>query len=365
MKCFVHFKCDVFVLLGLACALVLCGLGVAEASSHDFEGRGPHRVSSSTVSGQGLLFIPSGGSTATEKWPAVVFAHGLCGPAARYSELLERVSSWGFIVLANEKQEDCGALDISKPVESMENLFLAPFKFGNAVNFSAMAKNVESNLDYLQTRGDVDPNALALMGHSMGAGIVVDVAARLAKPHPKRVKAVVSIAPWNGVEPTPSSVVHEMNTPLLIFCSMSDTLCPCSGPATITDTQGLVTGPAALGIPVLFGPGEDSTWHGGAKAIFEHARHATLIDVKAVSHFTIAGAGSGAQMQKLADWARETSGLNFSKPKRPYTQIPTLGYAVAFLNESLNLSRSKGKQVMREARSDPRLVRVESSREID
>jgi dienelactone hydrolase len=362
MKRYVHLRREVCLSLSLVSALVICGFGVAEASGHEFEGQGPHRVSSSTIAGQGFLFAPSGGSSATKKWPAVVFAHGLCGPAARYSESLERVASWGFIVLANEKQEDCGALDINRPVESMENLFLAPFKFGNAVNFSAMAKNVESNLDYLQTRGDVDPNAIALMGHSMGAGIVVDVAARLAKSHPNRVKAVVSIAPWNGVEPTPSSVVHEMNTPLLIFCSMSDTLCPCSGPATITDTQGLVTGPASLGIPVLFGPGEDSTWHGGAMAIFQHARNATLIDVKAVSHFTIAGAGSGAQMQKLADWAKETSGLNFSKPKRPYTQIPTLGYAVAFLNEALNLSRSKGEQVMREARSDPRLVRVETSK---
>lgn len=362
MKRYAPLKSEVFLSLSLVCALLLCGLGIAEASSHAFEGQGPHRVSSSTASGQGLLFVPSGGSSATKKWPAVVFAHGLCGPAARYSESLERVASWGFIVLANEKQADCGALNVNKPVESMENLFLAPFKFGDAENFSKMAKAVESNVDYLLTRGDVDANAIALMGHSMGAGIVIDVAASLAESHPNRIKAVVSIAPWNGVKPTPSSVVGEMNTPLLIFCSMSDTLCPCSGSVTITDTQGPVTGPVSMGIPELFGPGEDSTWHGGAMAIFESASNATLIDVKDVSHFTIAGAGSGAQMQKLADWAKETSGLNFSKPNRPYTEIPTLGYSVAFLNEALNLDRSKGEQVMREASSDPRVVRVESSR---
>ena len=97
-------------------------------------------------------------------------------------------------------------------------------------------------------------------------------------------------------------------------------------------------------------------------AIFENARNATLIEVASVSHFTIAGTGNGAQMQQLADWANETSGLNFSKPARSYTQIPTLGYAVAFLNEALDLEKSKGEQAMSAARSDPRFLRVESSR---
>lgn len=346
----------------LISTLTFFSTGVLHAGSDPFEGAGPYKVSRSTVSGQGLLFMPEAGSSSGKRWPAVVFAHGLCGPAARYSESLERVASWGFVVLANEKQADCGALDVSKPVESMESLFLAPFKFGSAVDFSAMAKNIKANIDYLRTRSDVDTGAIALMGHSMGAGMVIDVAAELSKSHPKRVAAVVSIAPWNGVSPRPSSVVGEMSTPLLIFCSMSDRLCPCSGSVTLTDTQGPLTGPASLGIPALFGPGEDSTWHGGSMAIFEHARNATLIDVKSVSHFTIAGAGSGAQMQELADWAKGQSGLNFSRPKRSYTEIPTLGYSVAFLNEALGIDRTKGEQAMRQARSDPRIARVETSR---
>lgn len=344
------------VLLG---ALVCAHQGIATADGRNFEGPGPFSVSTSSQSGQGLLFIPTSESSPEKKWPAVVFAHGLCGPTARYSDTLKRVSSWGFIVIANEKQQDCvGGLNVDHPVESMKNFFSMPFKVGEAMDFADMEKNVESNIDYLLTRDDVDPNAIALMGHSMGGGIVIDVAASLAQDRPNLVKAVIGIAPWNGVRPRPSSVVQQVTAPILIFCSMSDGLCPCSGSITITDTQGLVTGPASMGIPMLFGPGENSSWHGGSMAIFENANNATLIEVEAVSHFTIAGTDDATQMQDLADWAQETSGLNFNKPDRPYQDIPTLEYAVAFLNASLKLDAAKGEETMRRAQSDSRIAQV-------
>ncbi|MCH2185867.1 dienelactone hydrolase family protein, partial [Myxococcota bacterium] len=311
---------------------------------------------------QGLLITPSGKS-GERKWPAVVFAHGLCGPTERYSDTLKRISSWGFIVIANEKQEDCGgAMNPSHPVEAMKNFFSMPFKFESAVNFSAMAENVKSNIEYLLTRDDVDPNAIALMGHSMGGGIIFDVAASLSESQPNLIKALVGVAPWNGVKPRPSSVVGKITAPILIFCSMSDTLCPCSGEVTITDTQGLVTGPASMGIPMLFGPDSDSTWHGGSMAIFGNARNATLIDVEDVSHFTIAGTDNGAQMQDLADWATGISGLNFNKPNRPYRDIPPLEYAVAFLNVALKLDSAKGEATLSQAGSDARLATVKTSR---
>lgn len=338
------------------------GLAVTEVGTHHYAGPGPFEVSMSTVSEQGLLITPSTELAAKKKWPAVVFAHGLCGPTERYSDTLKRLSSWGFIIMANEKQEDCGEkMTPTHPVEAMKNFFSMPFKVESAMNFSAMAKNVQSNIDYLLTRDDVDPNAIALMGHSMGGGIVFDVAAHLAESQPDLIKAVVSLAPWNGVKPRPSSVVEKVTAPILIFCSMSDTLCPCSGEFTITDTQGLFTGPASVGAPFLFGPDSDPTWHGGSMAIFDNARNATLIDVQDVSHFTIAGTDNGAQMQNLADWANGISGLNFSKPNRPYQDIPTLEYAVAFLNVALKLDLTKGKTTLSQAKSDPRLVSVKTS----
>ena len=334
---------------------------LVHAEGQSFDAPGPYEVSMSDVKQEGLLFLPKSESSAGKKWPVVVFAHGLCGPAKRYSDSLTRIASWGFIVLANQKQEDCGLMDASKPLSSLGNFFLMPFKFEHAVSFSTMIKNVESNIDYLLKRPDVDPDRLGLLGHSMGGGIVFDVAASLEKSRPGVVKAVIGVAPWNGVRPTPSTVVDQIKAPVLIVCSPSDKLCPCSGEVTITDTQGLVTGPAALGIPLLFGPDADSTWHGGSVAIFEHARDATLIEVSSVSHFTIMGTDDGKQMQNLSDWAGRQSGLNFNHPDRTYQEIPTLGYAVAFLNATMNLNRTAGQSVLESASTDRRLLKVQRS----
>ena len=341
--------------------IFLAGPMLVNAEGRSFDAPGPYEVSMSEVKKEGLLFLPKAESSANKKWPVVVFAHGLCGPANRYSDSLTRIASWGFIVLANQKQEDCGLMDASKPLSSLGNFFLMPFKFEHAVSFSTMIKNVESNIDYVLKRPDVDPDRLGLLGHSMGGGIVFDVAARLEKSRPGVVKAVIGVAPWNGVRPTPSTVVDQIQAPVLILCSRSDKLCPCSGEVTITDTQGLVTSPASVGIPLLFGPDTDSTWHGGSVAIFEHARDATLIEVSSVSHFTIMGTDDGEQMQSLSDWAGRESGLNFNHPDRTYQEIPTLGYAVAFLNATMNLNRTEGQAVLESASMDRRLLKVKRS----
>ena len=352
-----------FLSVALLLGAFFAHASVGMAQSRSYAGPGPYPVSMSTVSDQGLLLTPSDPSNSKKTWPAVVFGHGLCGPTDRYSDTLKRISSWGFVIIANEKQEDCGsAMSPAHPVAAMKNFFSMPFKLGSALDYGAMTKNVTANVEYLLTREDVDSNAIALMGHSMGGGIIFDAAANLEKSRPGVIKALVALAPWNGVSPRPSSVVSKVTAPILIFCSMSDGLCPCSGEITITDTQGLVTGPASMGIPMLFGPESDSTWHGGAMAIFDNASNATLIDVSGVNHFTIAGTDDGSQMQELAEYANGISGLNFNQPERPYRNIPTLEYTVAFLNVALDLSRTQGETKMREASSDPRLAQVEGSR---
>lgn len=348
--------------IGLLASLLCAPPGSARAEPRGYAGPGPHAVSRSTVPDQGLLFRPSDRSSETKRWPAVVFAHGLCGPTARYSDTLERVASWGFIIIANENQQDCGEkMSPSHPIEAMKNFFSMPFKFESAVDFSAMAKNVQTNIEYLLTRSDVDPNRIALMGHSMGGGIVFDVAANLAGRQPPAVQAVIGLAPWNGVRPRPSSVVAKITAPILIACSMSDGLCPCSGDVTVTDTQGPLTGPASMGIPMLFGPGSNASWHGGAMAIFENARNATLLDVEGVNHFEIAGTDDGAQMRELAAFARDISGLNFNEPSRSYRNIPTLEYVVAFLNTALKLDVARGQATLEQASKDPRLAKVRTS----
>ena len=328
------------------------------ADEINYTGAGPFSVSVSTVEGQGLLFKPSDSDRSIKSWPAVVFAHGLCGPAEKYSSSLSRLASWGFMVIANQEQGDCGVLNINHPLASLGNLFQLPLKFSNAVDFSSMADDIRLNLNYLIGRSDVDSNRIALMGHSMGGGMVIDVASELGKQQSNIVKAVVAIAPWNGVQPTPSSIVNDSNSPILIFCSMTDALCPCSGEVQLSDTQGIFTNNVSPVIPLLFGPQSDPTWNGGSMAIFKNPKNAILMNVNQVSHFTIAGIDNGDEMQNFAEWARSETGLNFNRPSRSYTDIPTMEYSVAFLNQFLNLDVKNGQSTLDKSSSDSRLSKV-------
>ena len=67
-------------------------------------------------------------------------------------------------------------------------------------------------------------------------------------------------------------------------------------------------------------------------------------------------------MQNFADWARGESGLNFNKPSRPYADLPTMEYAIAFLNQSLNLDVKAGQSFLDASSSDSRIVEVQRSR---
>lgn len=327
----------------------------AEESSTPFGKKGPYGVTMSEVSDQGLLLVPEAenGTEANKRWPGIVFGHGLCGPARGYTDTLERLCSWGFVIIANQEQEDCGVLNIRQPLESLRSRS----KFQYSADSSVMAGNIKKNLYYLASRSDVNPDALALVGHSMGGGVSIDVAVAVNAEQPGYVKAVIGIAPWNGAQPVPSSVVARLGAPLLLFCSSSDSLCPCSGPATVSDTLGPFTSPAEVGIPMLFGPEADVNWNGGVDAIYNNARTAILMKVNKTSHFTIAGT-DGKQMENLAYQSTNLYGLNFNHPRRPYRMIPTLEYSVGFLYDVLDIDRKEGQQVLAEAEKDTRIEKV-------
>lgn len=331
--------------------------GTTDITSNTYGKLGPYTVLMSEVSDQGLLLVPHSAEAtrSRKKWPGLVFAHGLCGPARSYSDTLERLCSWGFVIIANQEQEDCGVMNIRQPLQSLGS----HAKFQHCADSMIMAGNIRKNLHYLASRSDVNPEALALIGHSMGGGVSIDVAVSVNADHADLVKAVIAIAPWNGAHPTPSSVVAQIDAPLLLFCSMTDSLCPCSGPATITDTQGPFTTPASIGIPMLFGPGADAHWNGGVDAIYKNAATATLMKVDKANHMTIAGT-DGVQMQHLAYQSTKLYGLNFNNPDRPYTMIPTLEYSVAFLYDVLDIDRREGRKVMESARKDARISEVRS-----
>ena len=148
----------------------------------------------------------------------------------------------------------------------------------------------------------------------MGGGIVIAVASELAEQQSNIAKAAVAIAPWNGVQAAPSSIVNHSKAPILIFCSMTDAHCPCSGEVQLSDTPAVFTNNVSPMISLLFGSQSDPTWDGGSMAILKNSKDAVLMNVNQVSHFTIAGIDNGGEMQSFADWARGETGLNFYRP---------------------------------------------------
>ena len=337
-------------------------------STTAFGKHGPYRVAMSEVTDQGLLLVPQAAddAQAKKKWPGIVFGHGLCGPARSYSQALERLCSWGFVIIANQQQEDCGVADIRNPIGSMQSVG----KLRYCVDSSVMAGNIKKNLHYLASRSDVNPDALALVGHSMGGGVSIDVGVSVNAEQPGLIKAVVGIAPWNGARPVPSSVVSKLNAPLLIFCSKSDKLCPCSGPATAAENVSvdlplpvpgfanqIASRMAEAGMPFIFGPGADVYWHGGSAAIYKHARTATLVEVLKANHFAIAGT-DGKQMEHLLYKLANINGFQFNLSGRPYRWVPTLEYTVAFLYDVLDINREEGQRVMAKVASDDRIEKV-------
>ena len=345
-------------------SLMAVSVSVHGESATLFGKQGPYQVKMSEVADQGFLLVPHSDdeNAGEKKFPGIVFGHGLCGAAKMYSQSLVRLCSWGFVVIANQQQEDCGVMNMRRPMQSLG----AVHKFQYCANSSVMAANIKKNLHYLASREDVNPDALVLIGHSMGGGVSIDVGTAVNIEQPGFVKAVIGIAPWNGAYPVPSSVVGKLNVPLLMFCSKSDTFCPCSGRATAVDAAvdsspypRLASRFEGRGMAFLFGSGADPYWNGGTEAIYKKARSATLVEVLKANHFAIAGT-DGKQMEHLAYQVGNMNGFAFNLAARPYTLVPTLEYSVAFLYDVLDIDREEGKAVMAKLEGDDRIAKVYS-----
>jgi len=365
-------------MLARAAALGAAVLAAAAAGAAGEAGRygpqsGPYAVGDASaveVSGIGgasahpaLLWEPVRGSAEEaeepEKWPVLVFAHGMCGTPELYSDAIKVAASWGYIVLANKDQTDCQSLDFGAIFSSSLS---SVGDFYDASNSTRMIENLSAEITWIYRElDDADTDRIALVGHSMGGGTSVDVAAALSMKYPGMIKAVVGIAPWNGVNPTPSSVVSQLDAPILLFCSMEDQICPCHGPALNSFNNAFTRFTANnVFLPMLF-PNYDGgiTWKGGVDAIYNNAPPSSasdaalnstgskvLIEVKDVGHLTIAGVGSGAQMEEVIS---QISGV-LPASIRPILsdppgrggssaepEVPTWSYAIAFLNGILGV----------------------------
>merc|ERR1719321_1811274 len=97
----------------------------------------------------------------------VIFGHGMCGPSYFYSELLTVLASWGYIVISDAAQGDCGSLEKSHILSSLSDVIRkAPY----TTNVSMRATNMGGELEYLRRRDDTANDTLNVAGYSMGGG---------------------------------------------------------------------------------------------------------------------------------------------------------------------------------------------------
>ncbi|GGP58376.1 dienelactone hydrolase family protein [Saccharothrix coeruleofusca] len=151
----------------------------------------------------GLVYTPASGLGL----PAVVFGHGWLQPVTRYRALLRHLASWGIVAAAPGTQR------------------------GPLMSARLLAGNLRTTLDVCTgvRLGDggisVDPERLAVAGHSMGGGAAV-----LAAAEDERVRAVVTLA---ATETRPSALdaARRVTVPGLHLAAGEDRIAPPVGHA--------------------------------------------------------------------------------------------------------------------------------------
>jgi len=201
----------------LASVTVALGLGVAAgpaavAADNPFERgpdpsessieayRGAYSVSEQSVSrwvsgfGGGTIHYPTTRSDGT--FGAVVVSPGYTGTESSISWLGPRLASQGFVVLTM----------------ATNSVYDYP---------DSRARQLQAALDYLTSSSSgvadrIDPDRLALMGHSMGGGGTL----RAVSENPD-IKAAIPMTPWHT-----DKTWREVTTPTLIFGAENDTIAP-------------------------------------------------------------------------------------------------------------------------------------------
>ncbi|MBP2476203.1 dienelactone hydrolase [Crossiella equi] len=162
---------------------------------------GPHKVlrgDLGLIGLPGLVLTPAQGLGL----PAVAFGHGWLQPPRRYLGLLKHLASWGIVVAA-------------------------PATHGGALpSHRLYAADLRTTLDVCtgvrlgEGKISVDPDRLALAGHSMGAGSAV-----LAAAEDPRVRAVVTLA-LSETRPSSLDAARDCPMPALHLAAAQDLVAP-------------------------------------------------------------------------------------------------------------------------------------------
>ncbi|PPG20727.1 alpha/beta hydrolase family protein [Rathayibacter toxicus] len=162
--------------------------------------RGPYEIATQSVPpavntgfGGGTIYYPA--TTGAGKFGAVALSPGYMEKEYSFSWLGTRLASQGFVVFIINTQ--------------------------NSEEFpSARTDELLASLNYLtqtsEVRDRVDPNRLAVMGHSMGGGAALEAAEKN-----QSLRAVISMTPWNI-----KTTYSDIKTPTLIIGAQYDNIAP-------------------------------------------------------------------------------------------------------------------------------------------
>ena len=152
------------------------------------------------------------------------------------------LSSWGYVVLVTNEFSECDYTNFLPGGEQINTTEYVGELTRNAKYLASgksppplLSRCILTSLSFALSPDaggveEANTSAIAMVGHSMGGGGSISAAAMLEESDPGLIKAVIAVAPWNGVQPMPSAQIPKLGkTPTLLICSAGDSLVPCSG----------------------------------------------------------------------------------------------------------------------------------------
>jgi dienelactone hydrolase len=156
-------------------------------------------------------------------FPIVGFATGWTCDVAMYEPILEHLASHGMVVVAPLFNDLANDPLRQVNFRSQLSQILSTVKYVSAQSSSAgVAFGDLTTTTMWHNR--VDVSRLGLVGHSAGAGVVIQGAAEQGT----RVKAVATLGAWVNVATTPwmASLANTVTAPVMLLSGQNDTMAP-------------------------------------------------------------------------------------------------------------------------------------------
>jgi dienelactone hydrolase len=207
----------------LACGLILCAGVSAAAASETVTFRGDG------LTLRGVLYRPSGAGP----FPAVVALHGCSGLygkdgglSPRHSDWAQRLSAQGFVVLL---PDSFGARGAESQCRTRDRV-TRPSRERVADAFAAKT--------YMQSRPDVKPTAVSLLGWSNGGSAVLHAVDRQDGPRDGKPDFARAVAFYPGCRIPAERASWQARIPLLILMGAADDWTPAAPCQELADARG-------------------------------------------------------------------------------------------------------------------------------